>query len=778
MTTGTHWAVRRAMKARYTASKRPTKDGTGRVMAFRHPLRKDARGKQGLKMQRGLNTADEARAQALADEMTELLQDSSWHSIAKRAEAERRFDPLVVRAFYDEIETTPFNSWEVRQSALPLPTAEEGYTQVMLVGPTGAGKSSLLRHLIGLHPRDDFPATSASRTTIADIEAITSEGAIYRAVVTFFNEWTIHTNVHECVANACVALWDDLSDDRLAERLLTHRDLRFRLGYIIGSWQQSASDPEAENDWAYTDDNGDVNEAVELSDSEIPTEADLDRMQTTLKSFLDRLRALAAEAKRRVQVELNVELDSLSESDKEEAQDRFEDIVQSLSDFDDLVNDIMEEIKRRFESLDDGSLRTHPNGWPQSWHWGTDDREAFVHAVRRFSSNDADAFGTLLTPVVDGIRFQGQFFPEFADCRPRLILLDGEGLGHVSDSAAGVATRIAKRFGDVDVVLLVDTAKAPMLDAPTSVLRAIAASGYQKKLAIAFTHVDLVRGQANLPTFEAQRAHILSSVHQRLASIKENVGQPAVRSLERELDDRCFMLGYLYRPLTEKQRGPVRDLVRLVEFCEDAIVPEVLPDVCPVYEPAGLVLAIQSATLAFRTRWNGILGTTRRWSHVKALNRRIVLEIDNAEYRDLRPVADLVARLSESITQFLDRPIRWKPRTPTDAEADEAVSRVQRQVFDRLHDFVERRILRVPRQQWVQAFGYRGRGSTFDRARMIQTIYESATPIPGPVLDPNSERFLREMRLLAHEAILEGGGELISDLRGLPSHAHGRNDAA
>jgi hypothetical protein len=399
--------------------------------------------------------------------------------------------------------------------------------------------------------------------------------------------------------------------------------------------------------------------------------------------------------------------------------------------------------------------------------------------VRRFTSNDADAFGTLLTPVVDGIRFQGQFFPEFANCRPRLVLLDGEGLGHVSDSAAGVATRIAKRFGDVDVILLVDSAKAPMLDAPTSVLRAIAASGYQKKLAIAFTHVDLVRGQANLPTFEAQRAHILSSVHQRLASIKENVGQPAVRSLERELDDRCFMLGYLDRPLTEKQRGPVRELVKLIEFCEDAIVPEVLPDVCPMYEPAGLVLAIQSATLDFRTRWNGILGATRRWPHVKALNRRIVLEIDNAEYRDLRPVADFVARLSESITQFLDRPSRWKPRVPTDEEADEALSRVQREVFDQLHEFVEKRVLRVPRQQWVQAFDYRGRGSTFDRARMIQTIYESATPIPGPILDPNSERFLREVRLLAHEAILDGGGELISDLLGLPaSDAHGRTHAA
>ena len=35
--------------------------------------------------------------------------------------------------------------------------------------------------------------------------------------------------------------------------------------------------------------------------------------------------------------------------------------------------------------------------------------------------------------------------------------------------------------------------------------------------------------------------------------------------------------------------------------------------------------------------------------------------------------------------------------------------------------------------------------TTFDRARTIRTIYESATPIPGPVLDPNSERFLREV---------------------------------
>ena len=46
--------------SRYTASHAPTKEGSGRVMSFRHPLRKDPRGKQGRKVRRGLGTSDVA----------------------------------------------------------------------------------------------------------------------------------------------------------------------------------------------------------------------------------------------------------------------------------------------------------------------------------------------------------------------------------------------------------------------------------------------------------------------------------------------------------------------------------------------------------------------------------------------------------------------------------------------------------------------------------------------------------------------------------------------
>jgi hypothetical protein len=757
---------------RYTASKSPTKDGTGWVISFRHPLRKDARGKQGRKVRRGLGTPDETRAQEFVDDMNALLGDPAWHSIAKRPDAERRFDPVIVRAFYDDIENAPSNSWDIRNDVLPLPSPEDGYAKILMVGTTGAGKTSLLRHLMGSHPeRDRFPSTSASRTTISDIEVITAADLPYRAVITFFNEWTVHTNVHECVADACAALWDDLPDDRLAERLLTHRDLRFRLGYVIGSWKQTPSAAaKQEDDWDYDPDARQSADAPEEPDSALPTVADIARMQEVLKSCLDRVRALSAEAKQRLQAELGVEIAGLSGADKEAAQDLFEDQVQTLPDFDDLVNDIMDEIRLRFDAIA-SELRTHASGWPLAWEYAGEDRDAFVRAVRRFSSNYAPAFGTLLTPLVDGIRISGPFVPTFTGRHPKLVLLDGEGLGHVGDPASGVSSHIARRFGDVDVILLVDSAKAPMLEAPASVLRAVAAGGFQKKLALAFTHFDLVRGQANLPTFEAQRAHVLSAVHQKLASLREIVGLPAVRAIERELDERCFMLGFLDRLLTEKNRGPAAELGRLMDFCEAAIEPVEPPRAAPVYDTAGLVLAIQAASTDFHARWNAILGfrrsgniRTAHWAEVKALNRRVVLDINNGEYKDLKPVADFVARLSESITKFLDRPIRWKPATPSESEADEALSRVQREVFARLHKFVDEKLLRIPRQQWMEAFDYRGPGSTFSRAKVIQTIYESSAPVPGPALDPLSEQFLRAVRVLVHEAIGEGGGELVSDV--------------
>lgn len=759
----------------YTASKSLTKDGTSWVMSFRHPMRKDPKGKQGRKMRRGLGTGDEARAQALIEEMNTLLGNPAWHSVVKRAEAERKFSPIAVRAFYDAIESDGSNSWDRRNEAMPLPGRQEGYARALMVGTTGAGKTSLLRQLIGSHPKDDrFPSTSASRTTISDIEVVPCEDQPYRAVVTFFDEWTVHTNVHECVENACGSLWEELSDERLAERLLTHRDLRFRLSYVIGSWRQAASPTaDSDGDWTYEPDEIGEDAEAEPDEDDVLEASALEAIHGVLAGFLGRLRQLAEEAKGQLSAELEVDLSMLNGDEKDAAQELFEGIVQSLPDFDELVNDIMDEVKTRFDHIDTGNITTAPSGWPRSWEFEVTDRKTFIGAVRRFSSNYAPAFGKLLTPLVDGIRVQGSFSPTFLDKNPKIVLLDGEGLGHVGDAAAGLTSRIARRFADVDVILLVDSAKAPLLEAPASVLRAVARSGYQSKCFIAFTHFDLLRGQANLPTFDHQRAHVLSTLHQRLVSLRDIVEQPAVRALERSLDGRCFMLGYLDKPLTRKSRGPVSEIAKLIEACESAVKSEELPDVRPVYDTAGLVLAIQSATSDFHDRWNAILGfkptgvvRTAHWAEIKALNRRVVLKMDNSEYKDLTPAADLVARLSESITKFLSNPTKWRPAVPRDEEAEIALARVQREVSAHLHGFVETKLLEVPGPDWMKAFEYRGRGSTQDRRKVIQTIYDTSAPIPGPSLDPRSVAFLREVRKIVHDAIIAAGGQLVSEIGG------------
>src|SRR5262249_32520012 len=162
------------------------------------------KGKYGLKVRRSLGTEDEAEAGRLVSQMDELLGDTTLHSPSKRREAERRFDAIVVSAFYDPIEApVADNPVLIRDAHLRFP---HGVPRVLLTGATGSGKTSLLRHFIGSNPKTDrFPSTSTARTTTSDIEVIVArEDTTFKGVVTFHSQWETTTSVAECVANACL----------------------------------------------------------------------------------------------------------------------------------------------------------------------------------------------------------------------------------------------------------------------------------------------------------------------------------------------------------------------------------------------------------------------------------------------------------------------------------------------------------------------------------------------------------------------------------------------
>ncbi len=750
----------------YTASVSTTPGRPGLAVSFRHPLKLDSKGKPGLKMRRGLGTDDKTKAEALVAQMNQLLQDEAWWTAAKYQEALQVFDQRIVDAFYDGIQAGIADSFETRNSVIPLPGKAEGYAKTLFVGTTGAGKTSLLRHLIGSDPElDRFPSTSTAKTTVSDIEVIPASGQ-FRAVVTFFSETVIQTNVEDCVLNACAAVWDKLPEDKVVDRFLHHPDQRFRLSYLLGSWRRNLATEPAADEWDFGENNHATTAAA--GSDEAVSGADAEALQARLVEYVGRITKLATSKADAISKELIPDPHSASAEDREAALEIFQGELFSDEQFHEIVHDVIDEALQRFEPLKDGEMtyRSSSSKWPLMWTYRTDDRTDFLKQMRWFSSNFAPSFGRLLTPLVDGIRVMGPLFPTFTNHQAKVVLLDGQGLGHTPDSSTSVTTHITRRFSEVDAILLVDNAEQPIQAAAQSVLRAVASSGNYNKLLLAFTHFDQVKG-LNLPTFTDKRAHVLASVYNYLSKLKEVLNAPIVAAMERSIDDQSFMLGALDGPSTNLPRGVTAQLDKLIASVEKLVEPQPIPNAKPQYDVSGLGFAVQRAADRFQKAWAARLGLTvgatlpaEHWTRIKALNRKISNET-GVEYDSLRPVADLVGRITEEVANFLDNPIKWSQPPANADEAQLAIAPIRQIVFNRLHQLALQRLIDEHLSEWRRGLEHKGKGSAARRAVDIRGIYELAAPVPGTVNTAPAIEFMRGVRELVRAAVVESGGVML-----------------
>ena len=304
-----------------------------------------------------------------------------------------------------------------------------------------------------------------------------------------------------------------------------------------------------------------------------------------------------------------------------------------------------------------------------------------------------------------------------------------------------------------------------MQAAAQSVLRAVASSGHSDKLLIAFTHFDQVKG-LNLPTFALKRGHVLASVHSYLGKLKEVLSVPIVAAMERAIDDQCFMLGALHGPLNGLPPGVVNQLKQMIGRIEKSVAPPPVPDACPVYDPSGLGFAVQRAASSFQKSWAARLGLSvgdtlpaEHWTRVKALNRKISSQ-SAVEYDSLRPVADLVGRISEEVANFLDNPIRWSRPPVHDDEAQQALAPIRQAVFAGLHGLALQRLIQKHMPDWRHSLDFKGKGSAARRASEIRGIYELAAPVPGTVNTGPSLEFMRDVRGLVTNAVRAAGGTM------------------
>ena len=201
------------MSKSYTASKSRSQGRDSWSVIFRHPVRLDPSGKPGRRVRRGLGTSDEAEADRLVGELNEILRSNELWEPSARSGAESRFDARVLDIFYDGIEPVRLDSAAVRDEFLPLPGPEKDYRSVLMLGTTGAGKTTLVRQLLGTDPATErFPSTSTAKTTVADTELIFDPSPEFRAVVTFVGRDEVVDYLTECVSEAALAVFRQAGD--------------------------------------------------------------------------------------------------------------------------------------------------------------------------------------------------------------------------------------------------------------------------------------------------------------------------------------------------------------------------------------------------------------------------------------------------------------------------------------------------------------------------------------------------------------------------------------
>ena len=221
------------MAQSYTATAKQNPGRQAWLVEFRHPLRMDSADKPGKKTRKGLGTIDGERARLLVSQLNELLANEALWSLGARGEAEKLFDPAVLEIFYSEIEPRTSDARPLRDKILPFPRREDGYAKVAMLGVPGAGKTTLVRQLIGTHPkREAFPSTSLNRTTTFPTELVLRPGS-FQAVVTFMSEHETRFEIEECVSAAIVEAVDE-GVALVARTFLEKSDMRFRLKYMLG----------------------------------------------------------------------------------------------------------------------------------------------------------------------------------------------------------------------------------------------------------------------------------------------------------------------------------------------------------------------------------------------------------------------------------------------------------------------------------------------------------------------------------------------------------------
>ena len=741
------------MNSSFTAAIRQNPGRSFLIVDFRHPLRSDPsnHGKPGRKVRKGLGTAERSVAEALVGDLNRLLADPTLHSKAARAKAAGLFDPRVVEIFYDSIEPMRQGHRALREEHLPFPLREDGYPRILLLGVPGAGKTTLVRQLIGSHPDlDRFPSTSVNRTTTCETEVIVGRKD-FAAAITFMSEDEADFEIRQTISGALLRAIDTASDAEVAKVLLEPSDMRFRLKYMLGGWPSEDVDIDPYET--------EVDTAVHEPSPLMVSSAEAGSLAAKLRTYVTTIRDIAVRC-RQLEENLRERVDPGSSDDGNNALDQIQELAEQSDDYSTLVSDILDDLRMKFKRVPFGRLHKTSTGWPRLWLMtkSATERKEFLTTVRFFSGIDRRHWGKLLTPLVNGIRVAGPFTPMWGtgEESPRLILIDTEGLGHKADTTADLPVHIVSRFPESDAIVLVHRGDEHFSFEGGKALETIGGAGQTAKTMMVFSRMDAVKGD-NIKGWQAKRDYTFSGVRNSIDNqIAKSLTSEVARFMLSHLEQNTFYLGLLQDANPKAARG---ELSALLQRLTSIVPTPILTRAFPEYSFDLLVLAFQHGVENFRITWRAKLGLAQRsdirplpWQSIKAVSRRYAEGFDDGY--PIRPASNLLNAMTLAIGRFLEKPMRWTG-SPGSEDKRSILDRIRATVSRELADYCPRRLRESPQSQWQEAYAFRGSGSTFERRTKIEALYERWIPFPSNEADDiqHIQEFIDEIKELVKSAI-------------------------